>query len=38
MSIMQCESCGKFEDTDSHDGSYSDDDKYLCEICSEVGY
>jgi hypothetical protein len=33
---MQCESCGKFEDTDCHDGSTSDDDKYLCEICSEA--
>jgi hypothetical protein len=34
MSIVRCEDCNKFFDLDFEDCSYSDDDTYLCENCS----
>ena len=34
MSMMVCDLCGKYEDTDLNDGAYSEDGGYLCEDCS----
>lgn len=35
MSIVRCVCCDEERDTDTDDGSYSDDGDYLCENCSD---
>ena len=35
MSSVRCEDCEREIDLDSEDCSYSDDNTYLCELCSQ---